>query len=112
MCSNITCWPLKTFMKQVGSPSQKNQGAWSAVAVAITNKDFGLLHMWNATKDQRIICKYMVIWLKYVMPATQCHKPTIWAWFIPAVYGDGDGLWHRVDTLRLINHLYASRIIN
>ena len=25
----------------------------------------------------------------------QCHKPPIWQWFVPPIYGDlGDGLWH------------------
>ena len=25
----------------------------------------------------------------------QCHKPPIWEWFIPPIYGDlGNGLWH------------------
>ena len=60
MCSNITCWPLKTFMKQVGSPSQKNQGAWSAVAVAITNKDFWCFFICGM--PQKIKGSYANIW--------------------------------------------------
>jgi len=30
---------------------------------------------------------------KWVMGVKQCHKPAIWEWFIPAIYGEvGDGL--------------------
>jgi len=28
----------------------------------------------------------------YIMWVKQCHKPPIWEWFIPPIYGDlGDG---------------------
>ena len=41
-----------------------------------------------------IVCSNHMVYLYGSNVIKQCHKPPIWEWFIPPIYGDlGDGLW-------------------